>query len=186
MLFREDAFSKFLALGGIPFKTEDYLYMDLLPVFGKDYKVVLKYIPQDVNVKEVFRCAVPELATDLLLTVNGWYFKENEKADVPEGVVICSFQEASLKYPELFAAHYNQYAPAAVKDGLVSLNTAFAQDGVFVYIPEGVNLKRPLQIVNLLRAKADLMAYQRNMIILEKGAEATLLVCDHTLSKIIS
>ena len=58
-----------------------------------------------------------------------------------------------------------------------------AQDGVFVYIPEGVNLKRPLQIVNLLRAKADLMAYQRNMIILEKGAEATLLVCDHTLSE---
>ena len=45
--FREDAFGKFLALGGIPFKTEDYLYMDLLPVFGKDYKVVLKYIPQD-------------------------------------------------------------------------------------------------------------------------------------------
>lgn len=181
--FREEAFSKFLALGGIPFKTEDYLYTDLLPVFGKDYKIVLKYIPQDVNVKEVFHCAVPELATDLLLTVNGWYFKENEKAEVPEGVIICSFQEASLKYPELFAAHYNKYATAAVRDGLVSLNTAFAQDGVFVYIPKGVNLKRPLQIVNLLRAKADLMAYQRNMIILEQGAEATLLVCDHTLSE---
>lgn len=181
--FRKEAFDNFLALGGIPFKTEDYLYTDLLPVFGRDYKVVLKYIPQDVDVNEVFRCAVPELATDLIFTVNGWYFKENKKAEIPAGVIVCSFQEASLKYPELFAVHYNKYAPAAAKDGLVALNTAFAQDGVFVYIPKGVKLKRPLQIVNLLRARADLMAYQRNMILLEEGAEATLLVCDHTLSE---
>lgn len=179
---REEAFSRFGALGGIPFKTEDYLYTNLLPEFGRDYKVVLKYIPQDVDMREVFRCAVPELATDLILTVNGWYFRENTVAEVPEGVIVCSFQEASVKYPELFAAHYNKYAPAAGKDGLVALNTAFAQDGVFVYIPRHTALKQPLQIVNLLRAKADLMAFQRNLIVLEPGAEATVLVCDHTLS----
>lgn len=179
---REEAFDRFRALGGIPFKTEDYLYTNLLPEFGRDYKVVLKYISQDVDMKEVFRCAVPELSTDLILTVNGWYFQENTVAEVPEGVIVCSFREASIKYPELFAAHYNKYAPAAEKDGLVALNTAFAQDGVFVYIPKGRALKQPLQVVNLLRAKADLMAFQRNLIVLESGAEATFLVCDHTLS----
>lgn len=179
---REEALSRFEAWGGIPFKTEDYWYTNLMPVFDRDYNVVLKYIPQDVDMTEVFRCAVPELTTDLILTVNGWYFRQNRTADVPEGVIVCSLQEAGLKYPDLLARHYNRYATAARKDGLVALNTAFAQDGVFVYIPENTVLKRPLQIVNLLRAKADLMAFQRNLILLEPGAEATVLVCDHTLS----
>lgn len=63
-------------------------------------------------------------------------------------VVICGLQEASVKYPDLFAKHYNHYAPVAHRDGLVALNTAFAQDGVFVYVPDDVVLECPLQIIN--------------------------------------
>ncbi len=180
---REEAFSHFKALGGVPYKTEDYLYTNLLPVFSRDYKAVFKYIPQEVDLKEVFRCAVPNLETNLLLTVNGWYFDGNAKAEVPDGVVVCSFKEAAQQYPDLFAKHYAQYSSMAAKDGLVALNTAFAQDGVFVYVPDGVVVEKPLQIVNLLRAKADLLAFQRNLVVLGNGAQATLLVCDHTLSQ---
>lgn len=179
---REQAFRQFRALGGIPGKTEDYLYTNLLPVLSKDYNVVFKYIPQDVNLHDVFQCTVPELATDPVLTVNGWYFAGNKKLDLPDGVVICSLREAALKYPEIVEKHYNRYATTAEKDGFVALNTAFAQDGVFIYIPDGVALEKPVQLVNLLRAKADLMAFQRNLIVVGRNAQATLLVCDHTLS----
>ncbi len=102
---------------------------------------------------------------------------------MPDGVVVCSFKEAAQQYPDLFAKHYAQYSSMAAKDGLVALNTAFAQDGVFVYVPDGVVVEKPLQIVNLLRAKADLLAFQRNLVVLGNGAQATLLVCDHTLSQ---
>lgn len=180
---REDAFRKFEALGGIPYATEDYLYTNLLPVFNRDYKVVLKYIPQEVDLNEAFRCAVTDLVTHPVLTINGWYFDGNMKSELPEEVVICGFREASLKYPDLFLKHYNRYTAAAQNDGLPALNTAFAQDGLFVYVPDGVVMERPLQLVNLLRAKADLMGFQRNLIILGKEAKATFLVCDHTLSE---
>lgn len=180
--YREGAMNEFAQLGGIPYKVEDYLYTNLLPVFDKDYHVVLKYIRQDVDLNEVFRCSVTDLDTIPVLTTNGWYFEGNVEDGLPEEIVICSMREASLKYPDLFHAHYNQYAVAAEKDGVVALNTAFAQDGVFVYVPDNVVLERPLQIINLLRAKADLMAFQRNLIVLGKGARATVLVCDHTLS----
>ena len=132
---------------------------------------------------ETFRCAVTDLVTTPVLTVNGWWFDGNPAAEIPEEVVICGLQEASVKYPDLFAKHYNHYAPVAHRDGLVALNTAFAQDGVFVYVPDDVVLERPLQIINLLRAKADLMGFQRNLIVLGKNARATVLVCDHTLSE---
>ena len=179
---RQEAFEKFIQSGGIPQNTEDYIYADLIPVFDKDYRVVLKYIRQDVDINEVFRCTVTDLVTDPVLTVNGWWFDGNMKPELPEEVVVCSLQEASMKYPDLFLRHYNRYALQASKDGLVSLNTAFAQDGVFVYVPDGVVLKRPLQVINLLRANAGLMGFQRNLVILGKNARATVLVCDHTLS----
>lgn len=179
---RKEAFEKFMQLGGIPQKTEDYIYTNLLPVMGKDYNVVLKYIPQEVDMNAAFRCAVTDLVTDPVLTVNGWWFDGNIMPELQDEVVVCSLREASVKYPDLFLRHYNQYAPAAHKDGLVALNTAFAQDGVFVYIPDDVVIERPLQIINLLRAKGDLMGFQRNLIILGKNAKATVLVCDHTLS----
>lgn len=179
---REEAFRHFEALGGVPYKTEDYWYTDLSSVLGLDYKIVLKYIAQDVDLKEVFRCAVPDLLTNLILTVNGWYFKENAPIEIPEGVIVCGLQEAGVKYPHLLESHYNRYTPAAAKDGMIALNTAFAQDGLFVYIPKNTVAERPLQVVNLLRAKADLMAFQRNLIVVEAGAQATMLVCDHTLS----
>lgn len=180
--YRKEAFEKFVQLGGIPQKTEDYIYTDLLPVFERDYQVVLKYIRQEVDMNETFRCAVTDLVTDPILTVNGWWFDGNLEPELPEEVVICSLCEASVKYPDLFHEHYNQYATKAARDGLIALNTAFAQDGVFVYIPDEVILERPLQIINLLRANADLMGFQRNLIILGKNARATVLVCDHTLS----
>ncbi len=178
---RETAFEYFKKLGGIPYRTEEYLYTNLLPVFGRDYKVMFKGVQQETDLKEIFQCAVPDLDTDSVLIVNGWYYTGNV---LPEesGIVICSFREAGRKYPELFARHYNRYAAKAERDGLAALNTAFAQDGLFVYIPDGMVLKRPLQIVNVLRSQADLMAFQRNLIVLGRNAEATLLVCDHTLS----
>lgn len=180
--YRREAFEKFVQLGGIPQKTEDYIYTNLLPVFEKDYRVVLKYIRQDVDMNEAFRCAVTDLVTDPILTVNGWWFDGNMEPELPEEVVVCSLREASVKYPDLFHKHYNRYASKSHRDGLENLNTAFAQDGVFIYIPDDVMLERPLQIINLLRATADLMEFQRNLVILGKNAQATILVCDHTLS----
>lgn len=179
---REAAVERFRTGGGVPYKTEDYLYTNLFPAFDRDYKVMFQYVPQEVDLNDVFQCAVSELTTNLLLTVNGWYFKGNKQLELPDGVIICSFQEAALRYPGLVAAHYDRYTQAAEKDGTVTLNTAFAQDGVFIYVPAGVCIERPIQVVNLLRAKADLMAFQRNLFVLECGAKATVLVCDHTLS----
>ena len=72
--YRKEAFEKFVQLGGIPYKTEYYIYTNLLPVFERDYHVVLKYIRQDVDLNEAFRCSVTDLVTDPILTVNGWWF----------------------------------------------------------------------------------------------------------------
>jgi Fe-S cluster assembly protein SufD len=63
----------------------------------------------------------------------------------------------------------------------VALNTLFAQDGVFVYIPRKTVLDKPLQIINLSHSFNNLRITRRNLIIADDHASAGIVVCDHTL-----
>lgn len=180
---REKAFAAFKE-GGIPTKkVEDYKYTDLSEVFAKDYNVVLRYHKQDVDLNEVFKCDVPDLDTYLVLTTNGWYYlRNNDLSELPAGVVVCSLQEASVKYPDIFEKHYGKYTKS--DKGVVDLNTSFAQDGVFIYVPNNVVLEKTLQIVNIMRANDDVMSFQRNLIVVGDNAQAKILSCDHSLSNV--
>ena len=65
---------------------------------------------------------------------------------------IGSLNEAAIKFPDLIEKHYGKYAKSET-DGLIHLNTAMASDGVFVYVPEGVTLTKPVQVVNLVQSE---------------------------------
>ena len=95
------------------------------------------YDPFKVNLREIFKCDIPELDTYVVLVLNGFYYTDNKLAGLPEGIIICGLNEASVKYPDIFSQHYGKYADTAT-DGLIALNTMFAHDGVFVYVPDGV------------------------------------------------
>ena len=45
-----------------------------------------------------------------------------------------------------------------------------------MYVPENVHMDKPVQLVNIMRSDVDLLANSRNLIIIEKGAKAQLLV----------
>ncbi|MGQ1911595.1 Fe-S cluster assembly protein SufD [Marinifilum sp. RC60d5] len=179
---RKSAFHDFEKLGVPTRANEHYKYTDLIPVFDHPYNVNLRYQKVDVNLNKIFQCDVPELDTNMVLLTNGWFYEENKKLEIPEGVIVCSLQEASRKYPEIFNAHYGKYAKTS-EDGLVALNTALAKDGFFMYVPKGVVIEKPIQVVNLLRSDRDLMGAQRNLIVVEENAQAKIIVCDHTLTK---
>jgi Fe-S cluster assembly protein SufD len=151
-----------------------------VPVFDRDYHVMLRPVPRDAGAGVPFTCDVPGLDTRVVLTMNGWPLEM--PGALPDGVVICNLAEAAARFPELVARHYDSATRAADADGLVALNTAFAQDGVFLHVPDGVVMDRPLQVVNLMKGSRDVMSFQRNLVVVGREARATVLVCDHTLS----
>ena len=56
-----------------------------------------------------------------------------------------------------------------------------AQDGLFIYVSKGVQMDRAVQVINLLRSDVDLMVNRRVLIVMEEGAQAKFLFCDHTI-----
>jgi Fe-S cluster assembly protein SufD len=180
--YREQAMREFDRLG-IPEKgDEKYKYTDLMQVLGKGYGYTFKATDITVDSKTLFQCSVPELDTHTLLLENGWFYKKNqEHAQLPKEIVACSIREASVTYATLFEKHYNQQA-AEHPEGISTFNTAFAQDGMFLYIPDGFVLEKPIQIINLMRGSNPLLVNQRNLIVAGKNSQSKIIVCDHTLT----
>lgn len=178
---RAQAFNDFQRLGFPTRKLEAYKYTDLGKYFEPNYGFNLNRLDIPVNPYEVFRCDVPNMSTSLYFVINDvFYNKALPKVSLPEGVIFCSLKEAAEKYPALVAKYYGKLADTS-KDGITAFNTTFAQDGVFFYVPKNVVVKRPVQLINILRGSMDLMANRRVLIVLEDGAQARLLACDHAM-----
>lgn len=180
--FRQAAIENFNILGLPDVKNEKYKYSRIEPLFTKDFE---KYFaPKNITFKidDIFRCDIPNIGTELALVLNGFYLSSGDKIKkLDNGVIIGSLAEAAKKYPDIVSAHYNTIADNSA-EGLVAMNTAFVQDGVFIYIPKGIVLDRPIQIINLLMSDENLLVQYRNLIVLEEQSQASVVVCDHTLS----
>ena len=178
---REKAFADFNLLGFPSQKQEEYKYTNVDKLFEPDYGLNLSRIHIPVNPYEIFKCDVPNLSTSLYFVVNDiFYDKALPKAHLPEGVLLGSLKRLSAEHPELIGKYYGKLADTS-KDGITALNTFLAQDGFLLYVPKNVQIEKPIQLVNTLRANVNLMANRRMLIILEEGASAHLLICDHAM-----
>ena len=181
---RAAALADFERLGFPSSRAEDYRYTDVSRSFAPDYGMNLKRVKIPVNPQDVFHCDVPNLSTSLYFVVNdSFYHQALPKAHLPEGVYIGSLKDFSNERPEVVSRYYGKLATSS-KNGIVALNTMFAQDGFVVYVPQGVAVERPIQLVNIFRSDVDLMASRRILVIMEPRSEAKLLVCDHSIDTV--
>ena len=181
---RAKAFADFERLGFPTRKQETYKYTDVGKYFAPDFGLNLNRLEFPVNPYEVFKCDVPNMSTSLYFVVNDSFDKhDHPSAQLPEGVLFGSLKDLAGQYPDLVKKYYGKLADTST-DGLTAFNTMFAQDGVLMYVPKGVVIERPIQLVNILRADVDTMANRRLLIIVEEGAQVKLLVCDHAMDNV--
>ena len=177
---RDKAFEDFKNLGFPTRKVERYKYTDMAKLFQPNYGLNLNRLDIPVNPYDAFKCDVPNLSTSLYFVVNdSFYTKALPQAHLPEGVVVDSLSSIAAKKPDFIAEYYSKLAPTE-DDAVTALNTMLAQDGLFVYVPKNVKVDRAIQVINILRSDVDLMVNRRVLIVLEEGAEAKFLFCDHS------
>ena len=176
---RDEAYENFKRQGFPTKKVERYKYTDIEKLFEPNYGLNLNRLDIPVNPYDAFRCDVPNLSTSLYFVVNDAFYKKSEpKALLPEGVIVDSLKNQAEKNPELIAKYYAKLAKTD-EDAITALNTMLAQDGLLVYVPKNVVVDRAIQVINILRSDVDMMVNRRVLIVVEEGAEAKLLFCDH-------
>lgn len=169
-----------LESSSLPHKGEEnYETIDLPAILAPDYGLNLARIEIDVNASAPFRCGVPNVSSSLFIVRNDLYSESKATRDsLPEGVYAGSLKEFCRVHPEIASQYYSKIAN--LLNPLVALNTLYAQDGIVVWVKQGVKLEKPLQIVNVLQNGMPLMAVRRLLFIMEENAEVKVLMCDHT------
>jgi Fe-S cluster assembly protein SufD len=165
---------------------EGYAVTDLNEMFAADLGVNITRIPFSADVTAAFKCDVPNISTLLGVVANDIFHAGEGMANrLPEGVTVCSFAEAAKTHADVFARHYNKIARGEA--AAVALNTLLAQDGVFVHVARNVKCGKAIQLVNLLGgATTPLLAMRRMLIVVEQGAECSVLVCDHSRTSAVA
>jgi len=180
---REQALENFLQLGFPNKKNEKYKYFDVGNLFNKKYDFLLKPYVLNLNIDDVFRCDVPKLNLQDIVTINGYFFHENKlNGFIGDGIWIGSLVNAIKEIPEIVSDKINSTLDK--DDGVSQLNKLLFKDGFVIYIPDNKSLSFPLQVINLLLANNDLFVCQRNIIIVGKNASANIVLCNHSLSAV--
>ncbi len=90
-------------------------------------------------------------------------------------VDICLLSSAlsKTKYKPVIDVYFNKIAQ---ENSLTSLNTAFAKEGAYIYIPKGKAVSKPIQIIHLATGnEANSMLQPRNLIVAEENSEVQII-----------
>lgn len=176
---RKDALTQLLS-AHLPQKgSEDYEHTDLESVLSPDYGLNIARVAMNVNPVASFRCDVPNMSTALFFLINDAFACTDISYNkLPDTAVVGSLKTLSERHLEIVKECYASVAD--MKNPLVALNTLLAQDGFLFYVPKGVKVEKPIQLVNILQSEMPMMVCRRILVVMEENSEAQLLLCDHT------
>ncbi len=183
---REQAIA-WIEKNGFPdIKTENWRFTDLEPLFKTAYDFDFSNQSKPFDIESIFTCDVYDLDTFSVTLLNGWFVYQNAPlTTLPNGTIIGSLSKALEVYPELVEKYLGKAADIE-QPGLTALNTAFFQDGLFIYVPAGVEVEKPIQLINIVNSEKPVMMHARHLIIQEEKSNLTFVHCDHSLTHNIS
>jgi Fe-S cluster assembly protein SufD len=172
---------------GFPFPhTENWRYTNLQPLFNAPYQFDFSNQSRPFDISKIFTCDVYDLDTFSITLLNGWYVYQNAPlTSLNDGTIIGSLSKAMEEYPEIVEKYLGSLADMN-QPGLAALNTAFWQDGMFIYVPEGVIVEKPIQVINIVNSEEPLMIHPRHLVVMAKNSKLTLVHCDHSLTHNVS
>jgi Fe-S cluster assembly protein SufB len=130
-------------------------------------------VPDDI--KRTFdRLGIPEAERKFLSGVSAQYESEvvyhNVREDLAkDGVIFCDMDTALREHPELVEKYLATVIPVA-DNKFAALNSAVWSGGSFVYVPEGVEVKTPLQAYFRINTE-NMGQFERTLIIAEKDSK---------------
>ena len=182
-VLRRGAIEKFRETGFPDNKMEAWKNTDLSEALARPYDHHLQPITPEENIQHIFRCHIPNLNTTTLAQYNGWFVTSGlPLLKSPEGIITGSLSAAMEQYQGLFGQYFGKIADPNA-GGFDSLNAAFAQDGIFIFIPDNTIVTKPFQIVNAIRHKKNIFIQSRNLIILGKNSSITLVHCEDSFNE---
>ncbi len=183
---RRNALARFEKNGFPHAGNENWRFTDLAPLLNTEFSFDFRNQSRHMDVDKIFTCDVYDLDTFSITLLNGWFvYKNAPLSQLSNGTIIGSLARAMEVYPELVDQYFGKAARTDQYE-LAALNTAFVQDGLFIYVPKGVRVEQPIQLINIVQSDHPIFLQPRHLIIADDDSELTLVHCDHSLTHNVS
>ncbi len=172
---RRQALARFETLGWPAPRQEAWRHFDVAPLRRTPFHYV--HDPERLRLgrEALSRFQVHCLPGAQLVLVDGYYEPALSSARaLPARVEVGDLATALQSRRALLEQHLGAYA-SGDSQPFVALNTALLHDGAFVHVPAGIAVRDPIHVLYISSgAKGPTVSHPRTIVILEAGAELTL------------
>lgn len=178
---RKAGIASFADQGFPTLHDEDWRFTNVMPITKLNFQAASPIEVNGAASRAVAESVFAGLNSYRLVFVNGFYSaKLSSLKPVGDGVRIENLSTALAADSALIERHLGRYARTA-KNSFAALNQAFFSDGAFIFVPDGVELAEPVQLVYISSAKtAGEVIQPRNLIV--AGRNSRLVVVESYLS----
>jgi Fe-S cluster assembly protein SufD len=171
---RTNAFNHFKKSRLPTHKSEEYRFTPIAKNLQKNLSWNHKVTASPISSIQEF--LIGGMDANVLVFVNGMYSKSLSKIISPAAQVkIKSLSEALQTEKDLLDRHFDKLVKPEA-DPFAALNTAYWQDGIFVYVPENTVVEKPIQILHINDATQEqVIAHTRLLVVVEKNSELSII-----------
>jgi Fe-S cluster assembly protein SufD len=171
---RKAALETFKALGIPSARHEEWKYTNIKTKLSESLRLVDGPQTTDhLNTENKINLFAKIEGTKLVF-INGTFSPAHSTVSPQSGVIVGNSKELRKQYPEVYDTYFNKAADSSTEN-FAALNTAFAQDGAFIFIQRNTKATLPVFVIHVCdAASSEVFTQSRNLIVVEDGAEVNI------------
>jgi Fe-S cluster assembly protein SufD len=168
---RQEAFARFCQTGFPTTRDEDWRFTNVSAISQKSFHAAEESASR-ISANELRRFRMPA-ATCQLVFVNGRFAAAlSDSSALPSGIRVGSLAEELASNPGALEPHLGRYINFH-RDAFSALNTAFMEDGAYVYLPKRAVLEAPIHLLFVSAGEGSpAMAHPHTLIVAEDESQA--------------
>ena len=180
----QNAFATFNQIGIPTTKNEEWKYTRINTVFNKKYAFNIDSFSSSVTLNDVDALRLPDYeAANELVFVNGLYSESLSTIRSQDLEILPLEKAAQSGYAEIVNTHLG-HSSNYLKDGVHALNTAFLQNGIFIYIRKGQITEHPIYFYHITDARSsNILSQPRCLVYVSEAAQVQMIENFVTLGK---
>ena len=173
---RKAAMAQFAEAGFPTTNDEDWRFTNVAPIAKRAFAPVTQYSPGNLSEALLAQQPFASLRANRLVFVNGIFSPEFSSIRPQSGGVKIGNLAAALKTDSaLVEKHLGRYAQEEM-GSFAALNTAFFQDGAFIYVPDGQAVSEPVHLLFITTAQSEgATTFPRNLIVAGNNSRLTVI-----------
>jgi len=170
---RKKALQQFEEMGFPKPRSEDWKYTNIQPILDREFQLPGSDTQEELP--EINDLLYADFDCYLLVFVNGKFIpalSQNKSSN--SKIKISNLKSAFESDAEILEKYLTQYAEIS-SDSFTALNTAYSEDGLFVFIPDNTELDKPVHLLNISDpGDSYFQSHPRNLIVLGNNSQGSI------------